>query len=122
MAAASPTGNWSRCGPDRVKNWPVPNKPQWLPFRRWAAYLGLARPVGTNGLIPDASEALIRRLPALQPGDYDIGDFVGRCAQAVPVLDGGALWREPEAPTGRSPASCPAGCPSRCCNWRLTGS
>jgi len=88
------------CGPDRVKSWPVPNKEQWLSFRRWAAYLGLARPVGTNGLIPDASEALIARLPALQPGDYDIGDFLGRCALAVPVLDGGALWRGPEAPAG----------------------
>jgi hypothetical protein len=86
------------CGTDRVANWPVPNKERWLSFRRWTTYLGLARSVGTNGLIPDASEALIRRLPALQPGDYDIGDFVGRCALAVPVLDGGALWREPKDP------------------------
>ena len=86
------------CGPDRTKHWPVPNSAQWLPFRRWAPYLGLARPIGTNGLIPDASEALIRRLPELQPGDYDVSDFAGRCAKAVPVLDGGALWREPEAP------------------------
>jgi hypothetical protein len=85
------------CGPDRTKTWPVPNSPQWLPFRRWAPYLGLARSVGTNGLIPDASEALIRRLPALQPGDYHIEDFAGRCALAVPVLDGGVLWRGPQA-------------------------
>lgn len=87
------------CGPDRTKTWPVPNSPQWLPFRRWAPYLGLARAVGTSGLIPDASEALIRRLAALQPGDYHIEDFVGRCALAVPVLDGGALWRRPQVPT-----------------------
>ena len=53
-------------GPDR-KTWPVPNREQWLSFRRWASYLGLARPVGTTGLIPDASEALARRLPALTP-------------------------------------------------------
>src|SRR5262249_5129919 len=86
------------CGSDRVKNWPVPNKEQWLSFRRWAPYLGLARPLGTNGLIPDASAALIRRLSALQPGDYDMGDFVRRCALAVPVLDGGALWPGTEAP------------------------
>jgi hypothetical protein len=88
------------CGPERTKSWPVPNNPQWLPFRRWAPYLGLARPVGTNGLIPDASQALIGRLAAMQPGDYDIGDFVRRCALAVPVLDGGALWREVEAVAG----------------------
>jgi hypothetical protein len=79
------------CGPKRTETWPVPNPEQWLSFRRWAPYLGLARPVGTNGLIPDASEALIRRLPALQSGDYDISDFVARCARAVPILDGGAL-------------------------------
>jgi hypothetical protein len=84
------------CGPDRDNSWPVFNKERWQSFRRWTAYLGLARPVGANGLIPDASEALIRRLPALEPGDYDIGDFVGRCAQAVPLLDS-ALWRPPEA-------------------------
>jgi hypothetical protein len=85
------------CGPERTKSWPVPNNPQWLPFRRWAPYLGLARSVGSSGLIPDASEALIGRLPAVQSGDYDIGDFVRRCALAVPVLDGGALWRGVEA-------------------------
>jgi hypothetical protein len=84
-------------GPERVKSWPVPNKEQWQSFRRWVTYLGLGRPVGTTGLIPDASEALIQRLRAVQPGDYDIGDFVGRCARAVPVLDG-ALWRAPLAP------------------------
>jgi hypothetical protein len=102
---SAPTGRsfaaWQlkACGSDRVKNWPVPNKEQWLSFRRWAAYLGLARPVGTNGLIPDASEAIIQRLSPLQPGDYDVRDFLGRCALAVPVLDGGALWRGPETPT-----------------------
>ncbi len=85
------------CGPIRTKIWPVPNSQQWLPFRRWAPYLGFARCVGTNGLIPDASEALIGRLSELQPGDYDIGDFIRRCAVAVPVLDGGALWRGVEA-------------------------
>jgi hypothetical protein len=53
--------------------------------------------VGKNGLIPDASEALIRRLPTLQAGDYHIEDFVGRCALAVPVLDSGVLWRGPQA-------------------------
>lgn len=86
------------CGPERTKNWPVPNNQQWLPFRRWAPYLGLARSVGTSGIIPDASEALIRRLPALQAGDYDIGYFIERCAIAVPVLDGGMLWRGRDAP------------------------
>jgi hypothetical protein len=78
-------------GPVRKDNWPVPNQVQWQPLRRWASYLGLARSVGTTGLIPDASEALIRRLPTMTPGDYDVRDFIARCASAVPILDGGEL-------------------------------
>jgi hypothetical protein len=78
-------------GEERIDNWPVPNRQQWLPLRRWASYLGLARSVSTTGLIPDASEALIRRLPAIRPGDYAVRDFIARCASAVPILDGGAL-------------------------------
>jgi hypothetical protein len=92
------------CGLDR-KTWPVPNSPQWLPFRRWAPYLGLARPVGTTGIIPDASEALIKRLPGLEPGDYHIQDFVKRCAQAVPILDGGTLRVGLEIPDNDGEAS-----------------
>ena len=64
-------------GPERKDNWPVPNPEQWQPLRRWASYLGLARTVGREGLIPDASEALLRRLPAMAPGDYDVREFVG---------------------------------------------
>ena len=78
-------------GPVRKDIWPVPNPEQWLPLRRWASYLGMARSVGTAGLIPDASEALIWRLPTITPGDYDVRDFIARCASAVPILDGGAL-------------------------------
>ena len=63
MAALAPLGVLSRPGPDG----------------------------GPSGLIPDASEALLRRLPAMPPGDYDVRDFVARCAPAVPILDGGAL-------------------------------
>ncbi|MER5325501.1 hypothetical protein [Streptosporangium roseum] len=73
------------------KNWPVPNREQWASFRRWASFLGLARPVGSSGLIPDASEALAHRLPTLTPGGYDVRDFIARCASAVPILDGGGL-------------------------------
>jgi hypothetical protein len=92
------------CGPDRTKTWPVPNREQWLSFRRWAPYLGLARPVGTNGLIPDASDALIRRLPELAPGDYHIRDFLGRCADAVPILDGGTFWLGQGSPAHGEPS------------------
>jgi hypothetical protein len=80
-----------RCGSQRTESWPVPNREQWQSFRRWAPYLGLARIVGSGALIPDASEALIQRLPDLTPGEYPIRDFISRCAQAVPILDGGVL-------------------------------
>ncbi|MFD1547343.1 hypothetical protein [Nonomuraea guangzhouensis] len=73
------------------KGWLVPNREQWSSFRRWASYLGLARPVGSSGLIPDASEALACLLPTLAPGDYDVRDFAARCASAVPILDGRGL-------------------------------
>ena len=61
-------------GSDR-KAWPVQNNVRWLSFRRWASYLGLARPVGIAGLIPDASAALARRLPDITPGDYDVREL-----------------------------------------------
>ena len=111
------------CGPDRTKTWPVPNKPQWLPFRRWAPYLGLARPVGTNGLIPDASEALIRRLPALQPGDYRHRRFRRALCPRGSGPGRRRAWRGPRGSwPAATRASCPADSPSHCCNWRLTGS
>lgn len=71
--------------------WPVRNETRWTAFRRWAAYLGLARQIGPTGIIPDASQALAVRLSGLPGGSYDIADFVSRCAAAVPLLDGGAL-------------------------------
>ena len=77
-------------GLDR-KAWPVFNGARWQSFRRWSCYLGMARPAGTTGLIPDASSALARRLAAPAPGDYDVREFVARCAAAIPLLDGGAL-------------------------------
>jgi hypothetical protein len=81
-------------GEKRTGNWPVPNRTQWLSFRRWAPYLGLARPVGTTGLIPDASEALIGRLQNIKPGEYAVNEFIRQCASAVPILDGGELQAE----------------------------
>jgi hypothetical protein len=75
-------------GDDR-STWPIPNKEQWLPLRRWAPYLGLARTVGPNGVIADASIALSQGLSNVAAGDYSIDEFVSRCAEAIPFLDGG---------------------------------
>lgn len=79
----------SSFGEDRSR-WPVPNKEQWIPLRRWATYLGLAS-FCPSGLIADASTALVQGLRELPPGQYDIEQFVAECAQAVPILDGGPL-------------------------------
>lgn len=79
----------SLLGDDR-SGWPVPNREQWIPLRRWATYLGLAS-LGSSGLIADASAALIQGLRELPSGEYDIEQFIAACAQAVPILDGGRL-------------------------------
>jgi hypothetical protein len=76
---------------DRQELWPVLNKTRWTPFCRWASYLGLARQIGSNGIVPDVSEALAVRLFDLPSGSYAASEFVSRCAQAVPLLDGGPL-------------------------------
>ncbi len=76
-------------GDDRT-GWPIPNKQQWLPFRRLATYIGLAS-FSPSGLIADASTALIHGLSELPSAQYDIEQFVAECAQAVPILDGGPL-------------------------------
>lgn len=70
--------------------WPVPNREQWIPLRRWATYLGLAS-FGPCGLTADASVALIQGLRELPSEQYDIEQFVTECAQTVPILDGGSL-------------------------------
>jgi len=79
----------SLLGDDR-SGWAIPNREQWIPFRRWATYLGLAS-FGPSGLIADASSALIQGLGGLPPAEYDIEQFVAECARAVPILDGGSL-------------------------------
>ncbi|HEX7303983.1 protein DpdG [Lentzea sp.] len=95
-------------GPDQDK-WPVRNATRWTAFRRWAAYLGLARQVGSTGIIADASQALAVRLSGLPSGSFDIADFVSRCAEALPLLDGGVLQsRHDRERTGAAEVMSPA--------------
>lgn len=70
--------------------WPVYNAERWRSFRRWAAYLGLARIIGGGGIVPDASQALVALLPTGSVHS-DIRQFVAWCAEQVPILDGGRL-------------------------------
>ena len=110
-------------GPVRKDNWPVPNPEQWQPLRRWASYLGLARTVGRQGLIPDASEALH---PATAR------DGAGRLSTCATSSRGAPRrcrsWTAARCKpvTTRFPREImrcfPAACPSRCSNSRRTGS
>lgn len=72
-------------------SWAIPNKEQYTTFTRMAPYLGLARAVGSGGLIADASIALQMLLPRGTQGDQGVAEFVATCARALPLLDGGAL-------------------------------
>ncbi|MEV6638467.1 hypothetical protein [Amycolatopsis sp. NPDC051371] len=78
---------------DDNKLWPVRNETRWTAFCRWSFYLGLTGQAGDSGVIADASIALKIRLGRLPQGVYDAGAFVEHCADAVPLLDGGALQR-----------------------------
>lgn len=75
-------------------NWPIPNKEQWLPFRRWATYLGLARPVGSTGLIPDCSVALVSVLESVPSGEFDCAGFIDLCSSRLPALDTGRDFKK----------------------------
>jgi hypothetical protein len=84
---------------DDKKLWPVRNGTRWTAFCRWSFYLGLTGQAGDSGVIADASTALKIRLSSLPKDVYDAGAFIEQCADAVPLLDGGALQRRfvPEA-------------------------
>lgn len=69
-------------------DWPIGNRERWLPFFRWAVYLGVARVAG-GSLVPEASSALICRLNGRPKGQHPVMDFVEWCADALSFLDGG---------------------------------
>ena len=90
------------CGPDRTKTWPVPNSPQWQPFRRWASLPRTSPTCRHERTDPGCQRGPASGdCPRWRRATITCVDFVGRCALAVPVLDGGALWREPAGPGRR---------------------
>jgi hypothetical protein len=92
-----------RFGPQK-SGWPVTNKEQWLTFRRWAPYLGLAQSVTAQSLVADASRALVDDLAELPPQRYRVDEFIATCKAHLPICDGGALslW-EPDDDQELSP-------------------
>lgn len=85
-------------GPSK-NDWPVTNKTQFAPFTRWAAYLGYGQHVDKKSIIADGSAALIDDLKGLPAARYRVDEFIGRCAEALPVCDGGSrsLWKPDDA-------------------------
>lgn len=85
--------------------WSVGNSTRWPAARRWAIYLGLGCPipatrtVQSTGLIVEASRALQEDLE-LPAGTYQINSFLQRCAEVLPIADGGAFtqWSAPGDP------------------------
>ncbi|MFI6823208.1 protein DpdG [Micromonospora sp. NPDC050187] len=75
------------------KDWPVTNATQFLPLCRWAPYLGLAQPLSPRSLVADASQALRHDLAQLPAQRFRAADFVARCAEALPISDGGPWSR-----------------------------
>jgi hypothetical protein len=86
----------------KQSDWSVGNSVQWPAARRWAIYLGLGSPipatktVQSTGLIVEASQALQADLD-LATGTYQINAFLQRCADVLPIADGGAFtqWSAP---------------------------
>lgn len=76
-------------------DWPVTNSTQFVPFYRWAPYLGLAQPITARSLVADASSALLEELADLPRRRLRAGEFVASCAEVLPIVDGGAysLWK-----------------------------
>ncbi|MEU4368897.1 hypothetical protein [Micromonospora chersina] len=81
-------------GPKK-SDWPVTNSTQFLPFCRWAPYLGLAQPISGRSLVADASRALLEDLIDLPHGRIRAAEFIARCGERLPISDDGprSLWK-----------------------------
>ena len=98
----------------------IGNRERWLPFVRWARYLGFLSDVtlvvgpgaATAAVIPDPTRAVLAVLPDCAPPNewVPLRDLLPRLAVALPVLDGGMYRRAiidrgtPEHPGDCSPS------------------
>ena len=73
---------------------PVTNSNPYEAFERWAVALGFAEQ-GADGLVPEATRALLWTLPALPPvtGPARLGEVLTQLRTHLPVLDGGRSAR-----------------------------
>ncbi len=76
---------------------PIWNDTRWQSFARWAAHLGLARPVTVNGkeyLMPDAFRAVADELmPLLSDEPQPISAVFTALAERLPMVKGGSFRR-----------------------------
>lgn len=81
---------------------PIYNEWRWLPFVRWARYLGFTSDMSLYGgsgtslfvAMPDPTRAITDALPNILGREWmPIESVVARLAEALPVLDGGVYRR-----------------------------
>jgi hypothetical protein len=73
----------------------VRNDARWTGFRPWAVYLGLARRTEKGvDLVVDPSRAALEELASHPAGEVAAADLTAWLAARIPVLDGGAYWRQ----------------------------
>jgi hypothetical protein len=73
----------------------VRNDTRWGAFRRWAVYLGLARRTEKGSdLIVDPSRAVLEALASHDDEEITAVELTSWLAARIPVLDGGAYWRQ----------------------------
>jgi hypothetical protein len=76
------------------------NGERWLPFARWATYLGLAVHQaydGTAYLVPDPTVAIRETLSVCCPGprgEVELPELLRRLGEQLPVIDGGTYRQE----------------------------
>lgn len=76
----------------------VRNDARWTGFRPWAVYLGLARRAEKGAeLVVDPSRAVLEVLATHPGGEVAAADLTSWIAAKIPVLDGGAYWRQMRA-------------------------
>jgi hypothetical protein len=107
FAAQDPYGapfDWPRAERQLLRQYedagmrPVTNSNPYEAFERWAVALGFAER-GADGLVPDATRALLVTLPALPPvtGPARLGGVLTQLRTQLPVLDGGRSARAERA-------------------------
>jgi hypothetical protein len=64
---------------------------RWLPFARWAAYLGFVRFDAGGGITPDVTHSVAETLAGARQASLDSDALLAIVARRLPVLEGGVF-------------------------------